>query len=240
MTSNEFWSHWFWPFVTAIVGFIFAGLVLRQYLQRRRAHQLAWFVGLSIYGVAAALEAYSEYVEAWSPGVYKIYYVLAASLVGFLGLGTVYLIFKKRIWGRLFLAYLLILLAIFFYSSLNASLIVKNLAPGITVGGRAMPDNVRIYSFFFTIPGTFFLLGGAIYSAILFAVKKEYAYRVWANVLIALGTMVIGAAGGMARVGKTAGLYPAEMIGAALLLWGFLKASTLKKGALRIKEKLRA
>jgi len=50
-------------------------------------------------------------------------------------------------------------------------------------------------------------------------------------VLIAAGTVVIAAAGSRARMGQTAGLYPAEMIGAALLLWGFLKASTLDKGA---------
>jgi len=50
-------------------------------------------------------------------------------------------------------------------------------------------------------------------------------------VLMAVGTVVIAAAGSRARAGQTAGLYPAEMIGAALLLWGFLKASTLDKGA---------
>jgi len=32
------------------------------------------------------------------------------------------------------------------------------------------------------------------------------------------------------------GLYPAEMVASALLLWGFLKASTLQKGVNAIKE----
>ncbi len=73
------------------------------------------------------------------------------------------------------------------------------------------------------------LLGAAIYSIILFAAKREYAFRVWANVLIALGTIVIAAAGAMAHTGRTIGLYPAEMAGSALLLWGFLKAGTLRK-----------
>ncbi len=234
---EKFWSHWLWPFLTAIIGFFFAFLVLRQYFKRKKAHQLAWFFGLLLYAIAALMEAYSEFFHSWSHGLYRIYYVLAATLVGFLGLGTVYLIFKRKLWGNLFLIYLILLLIVFLIQSFSVPLIEKNLIPGITVGGKAMPDSVRVFSFFFTIPGTFFLLGGAIYSVILFAAKKEYAYRMWANVLIALGTIIIATAGGMARAGKTAGLYPAEMIGSALLLWGFLKAGTLKKGAKVIVEK---
>ena len=229
MASVEFWSHWIWPFLTAVVGFIFTGLVLRQYFERRKPHQLAWLMGLFLYGLGAVMEAYSEYTQVWNPTLYRFYYVVAAVLVGFLGLGTIYLIFKRRIWGHLFLAYILILLVVFLYFSLTANLITANLVPGITVGGKAMPGNVRIFSFLYTIPGSLALLGGAVYSVILFAAKREYAYRMWANVLIALGTIVIAGAGSMARTGRTVGLYPAEMIGAALLLWGFLKAGTLKK-----------
>lgn len=231
MTQVEFWSHWIWPFLTAVVGFIFTGLVLRQYFERRKPHQLAWSMGLFLYGVGAVMEAYSEYTQVWNPTIYRFYYVVAAVLVGFLGLGTVYLIFKRRIWGHLFLAYILILLVAFLYFSLTANLITANLVPGITVGGKAMSGNVRIFSFLYTIPGSLALLGGAVYSIILFTAKREYAYRMWANVLIALGTIVIAGAGSMARAGRTVGLYPAEMVGAALLLWGFLKAGTLKKGA---------
>ena len=62
-------------------------------------HQLAWSIGLLFYAVAAAMEAWSEFTGEWSPLVYRIYIVLAASLVGFLGLGTLYLVAKKRTWG---------------------------------------------------------------------------------------------------------------------------------------------
>ena len=64
-----------------------------------------------------------------------------------------------------------------------------------------------------------------------FSRKKEYAYRMWANVLIAPGTLIIAAVGARARVGISVGLYPAEMVASALMLAGFLMAGTLDKGA---------
>lgn len=239
MTSEAFWSHWAWPLATGIIGAVFTGLLIRQYASRKRLHQLAWAIGFFIYAVAAFMEAYSEYTGVWNHSMYRIYIVFAASLVGFLGLGVVYLIFKNQLWGHLFFAYNLIMLAVFLAGTFTHPLVEANLVAGITVGGKGLGDSMtfpRVCSLFFNIPGTLFLLGGAIYSILRFAAKKEFRYRVWANVLIALGTMVIAAAGGRARAGVTAGLYPAEMIGAALLLWGFLKAGTLKRGAEAIKR----
>jgi len=75
-----------------------------------------------------------------------------------------------------------------------------------------------------------FLLGGALISIYRFARKREFAYRMWANVLIALGTICIAGAGSMARAGSTVGLYPGEMVASAILLAGFLMAGTLDKG----------
>lgn len=173
--------------------------------------------------------------------MYRVYIVLAASLVGFLGLGTVYLIFRRKIWGHIFLVYIIIVLAIFLIGTFTNPLVEDELVAGITVGGKALGESSsfpRICSIFLNIPGTFFLLGGAIYLIILFSHKKQFSYRMWANVLIAIGTLIIAGAGSMARGGHTTGLYPAEMLGAAFLLWGFLKAGTLNKSALERKEEL--
>ena len=49
--------------------------------------------------------------------------------------------------------------------------------------------------------------------------------------LIFVGALLIAGAGGMARLGTTAGLYAAEMFASAVLLAGFLMASTLDRGA---------
>jgi hypothetical protein len=90
----------------------------------------------------------------------------------------------------------------------------------------------------FNITGTLLLIGGSAWSVIKFWPKKEYRYRAWANVLIIIGTLIIAGAGSMARAGQTAGLYPAEMVASAVLLVGFLMASTLDKGTGAVRQRL--
>ncbi|HET6351764.1 MAG TPA: hypothetical protein VFG89_06535 [Coriobacteriia bacterium] len=230
---GEFWSGWWWPAATALLGFAFTWLVFSQWLHRRKSHQLAWSVGLLMYAVAAVMEAVSEASGVWNPTVYRFYIVLAASMVGYLGLGSYYLLAKKKLGPRIYLTFLLVCEAVFFYGVFTKELLMDKLVPGITVGGQALGAGgsfPRIMSLPFNITGTLFLLGGAIVSIVRFARKKEYAYRMWANVLIAIGTLCIAAAGSMARAGSTAGLYPGEMVASAILLAGFLMAGTLEKG----------
>ncbi|OFV80935.1 MAG: hypothetical protein A2W26_01980 [Acidobacteria bacterium RBG_16_64_8] len=213
---------------------MFTGLVLRQWLQRRKPHQLAWAVGLLFYAVAALMEFLSEYSGEWDSTVYRVYIVLAASLVAFLGLGTLYLLLHRRLWGHIYLTFTLICLVIFFVGVFTNPLVAEKLVPGITVGGQALGPSMsfpRFMSFFFNIPGAAFLIGGALLSIWRFSRKREYSYRMWANVLIAVGAIIIAFVGSRARAGDTTGLYAAEMVASVLLLAGFLLAGTLQRGA---------
>lgn len=235
MSAQEFWSAWWWPAATAATGFIFSGLVFAQWWARRKAHQLWWAVGLLMYAVAAIMEFWSEYSAAWDPTVYRVYIVLAASLVGYLGCGSAYLMIHKRRWiAHAYLAYNVALTVVFLAGAFATKLRMEFLVPGITVGGQALGESgtfPRFLSMPITIPGTLFLLGGAGLSIYRFARKREFAYRMWANVLIAAGTVLIAWAGAMARTGRAVGLYPAELVASGLLLAGFLLAGTLQKGA---------
>jgi len=197
-----------------------------------------WAIGFLFYAVAAVMEFWSEYSHVWDPSVYRVYIVLAASLVGFLGNGTLYLVSKKRLWGDLYLGFNLVMLAIFLYGTFTVTLLMDKLVPGIVVGGQALGASgtfPRLMSLPFNIPGSLLLLGGAVMSIIKFWPKKAFRYRVWANVLIIIGTLMIAAAGSMARFGASGGLYVGEMVASAILLWGFMMASTLEKGAKAIK-----
>jgi hypothetical protein len=221
---------------------VFTLLLVWQWWRRRRAHQAAWSVGMGIYTVAAIMEAWSEYSGAWNATVYRIYIVLAASLVGFLGLGTLYLVSRRKIWGHAYLVFVIACMVVFLYGVFSHALVSQKLVPGITVGGQALGPSMtfpRVMSLPLNITGSIFLFGGALYSVGRFVRRREFAYRVWANILIAAGAGVLAFVGSRARLGDTAGLYPAEMVGAALMLAGFLVAGTLEKGrrAVRAKRK---
>ena len=197
-------------------------------------HQLMWATGFLFYAIAAAMEFYSEYTQVWDPTVYRIYIVLAASLVGFLGNGTLYLIAKKRTWGDLYLALNIAMLGVFLYGTFTTQLRLDKLVPGIVVGGQALGASgtfPRLMSLPFNIPGSLILLGGSAWSVFKFWPKPAYRYRAWANALIFVGTLVIAAAGSLARLGGTGGLYAGEMVASAILLAGFLMAGTLDRGA---------
>src|SRR5665811_1713320 len=127
IASAAFWSHWGWAAATAVLGFVFF-----QYVARRRLHQLAWASGLLFYAIAVALEAWSESSGEWDPTVYRIYIVLAASLVGFLGLGTLYLVARKRRWGDLYFVFLVACMVVFFVGTSTVELDMAKLVPGIT------------------------------------------------------------------------------------------------------------
>lgn len=239
--SEAFWSGWWWPAATGLIGFVYVALLVRQWLQRKKPHQLAWAVGFLLYAIAAVMEAWSERTGAWDPTVYRIYIVLAASLVGFLGLGTLYLISKHPMWGHAYLAFLIVCMGVFLYGAFTTELLYDKLVPGITVGGTALGPGgsfPRVMSLPLNITGTLLLLGGSALSILRFLPKREYRYRVWANVLIIVGTLVIAGAGSMARAGRTTGLYPAEMVASAILLAGFLMAGTLEKGAQAVRQRL--
>lgn len=239
--SDAFWSGWGWPLATGLIGLVYVGLLVAQWYRRRKPHQVAWAIGFLIYAVAALMEAYSEFTGAWDPTVYRVYIVFAASMVGFLGLGTLYLVSKTRTLPTMYLAFILVCLVIFFYGVFTIDLIEEKLVAGITVGGAALGSGgsfPRIMSLPFNITGTLLLLGGSAYSIVRFWSRKAYRYRSWANVLIIVGTLVIAAAGARARLGNTVGLYPAEMIASALLLAGFLVAGTLERGAATVRDRL--
>lgn len=239
--SDAFWSSWLWPLATGLIGCVYVALLLAQYARRRRPHQLAWAAGFAIYATAALMEAYSEFSGIWDPFIYRIYIVLAASMVGFLGLGTLYLVTRKRTLGNLYLVFVLGCMAAFFVGVFTTALDTSKLVAGITVGGLPLGSGgsfPRVMSLPLNITGTLLLIGGSAWSVLKFWPKREYRYRSWANVLIIIGTLVIAGAGSMARAGQTAGLYPAEMVASAILLAGFLMAGTLERGASAIQARI--
>jgi len=88
----------FFPVVTTIIAIFFTYLVFQQWRRRRRLYQFVWFVSLIMFAVTAAFEALSEFV-GWNVEIYKLYLVLSASQVAFMGGGALYLILAKNVFS---------------------------------------------------------------------------------------------------------------------------------------------
>lgn len=83
------------PLGSSILSFLFAGLVFDQWLQRRRAFQLVWALGLTWYGIGAGTEFLGTAI-GWNSGLYRAWYLFGALLVAaYLGAGTVYLLSRS-------------------------------------------------------------------------------------------------------------------------------------------------
>ena len=84
------------PLASSAVSFLFAGLVLAQWVERRRSFQLIWAIGLLWYGISAGTEFWGS-AFGWSEPLYRIWYLIGALFVAaYLGMGTVYLLARTR------------------------------------------------------------------------------------------------------------------------------------------------
>jgi hypothetical protein len=214
---------------TIIAGIFFA-LLLMQYLNRRKMHQLIWTVAVGLYFLAFLLEFLSspDFVggNVW---MYKVFYVISAPLVGLFGAGSLHLLTHKP-WGKYFLVYVIIVSIVMIAAGLTASVDEAQLTSpdfeGIeTIAGAAMPQYVRYFSPLLTVPGGIFLIGGAAYS---FWLDKTRKY----NLLIALGGLFPFLGGALARAEMYDLFYAMDVLGALLLFIGFLMSMEyIKKAA---------
>ena len=98
-------SSWLMPLATAVLVTVFDVLLLRQYLDRRKAHQLWWTIGFAMYAAAAFLEFAMQLNGGWSPWLFRFYALISASLVAVLAQGSMALVSRKPVWSRIYLTY---------------------------------------------------------------------------------------------------------------------------------------
>jgi len=84
------------PLVATVTAAIFAVLLVDQWLRRRRLYQLAWAIGVALFGIAALAEVLGDLV-GWNGVLYRAWYLTGALWVAaWLGLGTVLLLERTR------------------------------------------------------------------------------------------------------------------------------------------------
>jgi hypothetical protein len=225
----------FLPFVSSLVSFVFAVLVLRRYRRRGGAHHLLWGIGMIFYGIGGFCEAYYGFL-GWNPLIFRLWYLFGAMLVAaWLGQGTVYLL-TKPVWANV-LMLLLLIGSLYgavrvFGAELDPGQMGTSLHTGSELSGRAiLTPGVRALTPVFNVYGTACLVGGALYSAWIFWRKRVLLHRTLGNLLIAAGALLPAFGGAFSRFGIGGALYLSEFFGALLLFAGFLRATTPMKGS---------
>ena len=218
------------PFLSGLVSFGFAIVILRRYWQRKGLHLLLWGIGMVFYGIGGFCEGYYG-AFGWNPLVFRMWYLFGAILVAaWLGQGTVYLLAKKSwahgmmiilILGSIYGAYKVI------GAELDPTLMTSSLHTGSEMSGHAIvTPGVRSLTPFFNLFGTVALVGGAAYSAWIFFKKRVLLHRSIGNILIAVGAMLPAFGGTFSRMGFSGALYVTEFLGAILIFIGFVRATT--------------
>ena len=202
-----------------VVSVAFAALVFNQWIARRKPYQLAWSVGLGLYGAAAFLQFLAE-AYGWSVATYKVYYLIAALLVAVLGIGSTFLLHRRA--GIGFALYTVVVFIGFVIAVAGAAVNMSALAATVPAAGTPIADpNVRAFSYLFTVPGAAALVGIAGYS--------YWRTRLRFNLWIGIGALIVAAGGSLARLNITWALYIGELVGIAVMFWGFLASQDLAK-----------
>ncbi|MBO8141825.1 MAG: hypothetical protein H0Z37_06585 [Firmicutes bacterium] len=211
---------WLVPLASCLIAAAFAVVLLNQYRQRRRTHQLMWSIGMLLFVLATFGEAYGA-IYGWSSFVYKLYYFAGVALPGVLGAGTVYLMARERpVIGHVYAAAVAAVGVLFLLAVGRAELNMAALA-----GSGIAPEHAEIlpvaarrpYSVLLSAVGGLVMVAGALYSWL----RHGLTY----NRQIFLGGLVFVTGGILAaRFGFPAAIPVTNLLGIILVFSGVMAA----------------
>jgi hypothetical protein len=224
---------WLFPLGAALVSAIFAAQLLRQFLAKRRPHQLAWTVALGMFALATLATA-AGVRGGWSPLLFRAYYLFGAMInVPFLAVGTMYLLTPRPV-AHGFAA--LVVLA----GATGAAVLALSPLNGPALAAvRGIPDSAlvlkgrlplaRTLALYYSYAGFAIVVGGALWSARrLSRQHSEHLRRLaMGNILIAAGVFVVAAASIAIHFGHgsiVAAFFSAGLLaGITIMFLGFLR-----------------
>jgi hypothetical protein len=221
-----------YPVANVMVTGLFAGVVLRQYMQRHRLYQLYWAIALMMAFVATL--AYVGMIIAQpisDVGVllFRLYYILGGALTAaWLGLGSTALVTSKRV-TRICLAVLCVLSALAVVLISIAGIDRHQLGlisgtPGTSIlqptGGAWLYTIIVLNTL-----GSVAVAGVAVYSGWKLKRRQGTSGLLWANVLILAGAVTIALAGTTARLGIKNIFWLIMALGWTVFFIGVLMAS---------------
>jgi hypothetical protein len=223
-------------FLATAVATVFAQATGVRFARTKAPHQGAWTLALALFALASAALATGA-STGWDPGTFRAFYLLGAILnVPWLALGTIYLLWGPTIGNR-------VRVALVFFSGLATGAILAAPMHGeierfgdIPVGKDHFDALPRILAAAGSGAGAIVVFGGAIYSAVRFARRRESGWGSVAggNALIALGTLVLSSGGLLqGAVGHDEAFTISLAAGIAVIYAGFVVASGVLRPSAR-------
>lgn len=213
---NQSFVHYF-PIGTTLVAIAFSSFLFRRYAARRTPHLFWWALGVASYGSGACAEAI---ITLFGNSVWltKIWYVTGALLGGYpLATGSVYLSHSRRFANRataITLPFLVVTAVLVFLSPVRLEMLQATRPSGSILGWTW----VRLMTPFINAYASIFLIGGAALSAWRYFTRGHEGQRAAGNAFIAVGALMPGIGGSMAKAGYVEVLYVLEFIG-LILIW---------------------
>jgi hypothetical protein len=228
MTSAQPFIHYL-PVATTLLSLCFSAVIFRRFLLKGGGNHLLWWsLGVFVYGLGTASEAYFT-LWGWSNAVFRIWYVVGALMGGvLLAQGTVWLLLKRKTAVRL--STVLVVVLTFATGFVLASpLNLSRANPHLPNGDVFVWQWVRYFSPFINTYALIFLVGGAIYSAWKFyglsidrgSKQAYFKDKYIGNIFIAAGALLPGLGGLSSRLGHTEILYLTEICGLFLIWVGY-------------------
>jgi hypothetical protein len=204
--------------LSALVSAVFAAVMAARYMRRRRAHQLAWTIGLAMFAAAAVAGALARMGGA-TETEYRVFYLFGAILnVAWLALGTLFLLVPRIArWAVWAVIALTVVAAMAVFTS------PVNLSAAVDTGrGFDTAPLPRILAGLGSGLGSVILIGGALWSAWVFLRRRHEGRRALGNVIIAAGVLVAAVGGTAAFTGTTGVVEWTNFAGVTLIFIGFL------------------
>lgn len=221
------------PLSVTIIGAAFAIVLFNHYFgTRRRPHELMWGIAFLLFAIGGACQVLAD-VTGWGPTTARLYYLTGAILnVGFLGLGTVYLIWPRRVASVALLIMLGITAAsiyVLFSGPVNQAIL------GQDDGWKAVAIDAldpkkftapRLLAAITNSLGTLLVVGGALWSGFVFWRKKIMKNRMVGVFLLAAGTFIVALGGtitGLTGLSNHDYLYLSMAVGVVVMFAGYLQ-----------------
>jgi hypothetical protein len=217
-----------------LLALAFALSTFERWLDRRRRHELAWSLSLLLFAAGSAA-LWAGAALGWGPLSFRLFYLFGAILnVPFLATGTVYLLWGRAAGDRTLAGVSLagaFAAGVVLSAPLTGAIDPDVLPQGSDVFG-ALP---RVLAATASGAGALVVFGGAVWSAARLRRGTATRRLAAANVLIALGTLVLSAGGLLNSVVDEMDAFALSLVvGIGVIFAGFLVAGSRRARPLAV------